>query len=103
MDFGCVILIVAAATHRYFISTSYKTRSSGRTKMPWYRNEFTLTVFCIYSLAHALMWMVTTPTNCLLVIITMIILSKQVGSHWAFKGVLDSHSPNAFRLRSEER
>jgi hypothetical protein len=97
IDFGCVILIVAAATHGYFISTCYKTsHSSSQNKMAWYRNEFTLTVFRIYSPAHALMWMVTAPTNCLLVIITMIILSKQVGSHWACLRV-SSRSPNAFR------
>jgi lysylphosphatidylglycerol synthetase-like protein (DUF2156 family) len=79
MDLGCVILIVVSAIHGYILSTRYKTcRISSRTKTIWCPNDFVSTLYCVYSPAHALLWMVTTWENLILIVIIMMCLSKQV-------------------------
>jgi hypothetical protein len=82
-DFGCVILVVGSVLYGLWILTRFEiSHSVGRTAaMP----KFELMLLCVYSPAHALMWMVITSTNCILVVITMAILSKQVG----FVGLLN--------------
>jgi Protein of unknown function (DUF2418) len=45
----------------------------------WSPNEFELHLLCVYSPAHALMWMVTSSANWMLMVMIMALLSKQVG------------------------
>lgn len=80
-DFGCVILIVGSALHGLFILTRCEIcRFVGRrvTMVVWFPNEFELVLLCLYSPAHALMWMVITSANWIPIVIIMVILSKQV-------------------------
>ena len=80
-DFGCVILIVGSALHGLFILTRFEMcRFVGRntTIAIWFPNEFELIILCIYSPAHALMWMATTSANWILMVVVMAVLSKQV-------------------------
>ena len=75
-DLGSVILIILSLIHGYFISTTY--RLSGQNRTIWLPYEFVLTLFCVYSPAHALLWMATTWANWMLMAMVMILLSKQV-------------------------
>jgi hypothetical protein len=80
MDFGCAALLMASVAHGYFILTRYNTHYfSVRNGTIWTPNDFLFILFCVYSPAHALIWMLVTPTNLILVIVIMVIISKQVG------------------------
>jgi hypothetical protein len=80
-DFGCLILIVGATFHGVVILTRFeKYRLDGRktTLTIWSPNEFGLHTLCVYSPAHALMWMVTSSKNWIMMVMVMAVLSKQV-------------------------
>lgn len=80
-DFGCIILIVGAILHGVVILTRFEIyRLVGRkaTLTIWSPNEFELHLLCVYSPAHALMWMVTSSANWILMVMIMALLSKQV-------------------------
>lgn len=80
-DFGCIILIVGAVLHSIVILTRFEMyRLVGRkvTLTVWSPNEFELHLLCVYSPAHALMWMVTSSANWVLMVVVMAFLSKQV-------------------------
>jgi hypothetical protein len=81
-DFGCVILVVGATLHGVAVVTRLEIyRLVGHKTMLtiWSPNEFELHLLCIYSPAHALMWMVTTSANWIMMVVVMVVLSKQVG------------------------
>ena len=51
-----------------------KTRQSGPP------NDFVLILFCMYSPAHALIWIQVTSANWMLMIVVMVVISKQICS-----------------------
>ena len=80
-DFGCIILIVGAVLHGVFILTRFELYCLvGRKTMLtiWSPNEFESHLLCVYSPAHALMWMVMSSRNWILMVVVMAVLSKQV-------------------------
>jgi len=80
-DFGCLILIVGAALHGVVMLSRFEIyRPVGRktTLTIWSPNEFELHLLCVYSPAHALMWMVTSSANWMLMVVIMALLSKQL-------------------------
>jgi hypothetical protein len=77
-----MILIAASALHGYYMLTRiemsyFPNRNSTATTRRL--SQFELALFCLYSPAHALLWMLTTSTNLVPVFLIMAILSKQVG------------------------
>jgi hypothetical protein len=80
-NLGCIILIVGAAFHGLvIILIRFEIyRLVGRkTLRIWSPNEFELNLLCVYSPAHALMWMITSSTNWIVMVVATAMLSKQV-------------------------
>jgi hypothetical protein len=80
-DFGCMILVVAACLYGYSISTCITMYHHGdwiHQSKVWWPNEFEVTLLCLYSPVHALMWMVTMSLNRIPMFLIMAVLSKQV-------------------------
>jgi Protein of unknown function (DUF2418) len=70
------------ALHGLFILTRFaicRPVSRNVTMAVWFPTEFELMLFCVYSPAHAFIWMVTTSANWILMVVIMVTLSKQVG------------------------
>ena len=76
-----MILIVGTILHGVVMLSRFEIyRPVGRKTVLtiWSPNEFELYLLCVYLPAHALMWMVTSSANWILMVVVMALLSKQV-------------------------
>ena len=83
---GCLVLVTAAVLGTYYLFGQYKICRIGNRRpyaanamhVMWFPGELELTMFCIYSPAHALLWIMTTDVNWMWSMFVMVILSVQV-------------------------
>ena len=85
-NLGCLVLIAATTFGAYSLFKQYKICCLGNRRAyaanamhaVWCPGAFELTLFCIYSPAHAIMWTMTTDTNLVLAMFVMVAISVQV-------------------------
>lgn len=86
---GCFLLLSAASFQMLLLLARFKMccPNSARRVCPtnaslaiWYPSEFELSLFCVYSPAHALLWMMVTQSNWPWALIVMGAVWAQVGS-----------------------
>lgn len=93
--YGSIVLICVSFAQTWLISTRYKICHISNTRSPyasnacllvWYPNKFELTLFCVHSPAHSLLWMAVTHENLFRSTVVIAILCAQV-SHKLFNQV----------------